>query len=223
LSSASQQGTGATKAGTVVVTGATGDAGRAICATLTASGVSVVAVGSDLGRLEGVAASSRFVCDLTDAAATLELATRVRAKIGQVDGLVHLVGGWRAGHEADDWDWLEPRVLTTLRLTTLAFHDDLTAAPAGRLVTIGSTSAAKPTWSGANYATLKTAADAWMASIASGWRKAGTAAAVTLMVSSIGGDGTPVADLAARVATLWDESADILNGAHLDLTGPFQP
>ena len=202
----------------VVVTGATGDAGRAICATLTAAGTTVVAVGSDRGRLESVTASSRFVCDLTDAAATLELTTRVRAEVGEIDGLVHLVGGWRAGHEADDWDWLEPRVLTTLRLTTLAFHDDLTAAPAGRLVTIGSTSAARPTWGGANYATLKTAADAWIAAIASGWRKAGTAAAVTLVVSSIGGTGTPVETLAARVVTLWDEGADILNGSHLDLT-----
>ncbi|HEX3680598.1 MAG TPA: SDR family NAD(P)-dependent oxidoreductase [Galbitalea sp.] len=202
----------------VIVTGATGDAGRAICATLTAAGVTVVAVGSDADRLESVAASFRFECDLTDATATHSLATRVREEVGRPDGLVHLVGGWRAGHEAEDWDWLEPRLLTTLRLTTLAFHDDLTTAPAGRLVTIGSTSAAKPTWSGANYATLKTAADVWVGAIASGWRKAGTAAAVTLLVSSIGGDGTPVESLAARVATLWDEGADALNGARVDLT-----
>ncbi|HEX4400520.1 MAG TPA: SDR family NAD(P)-dependent oxidoreductase [Galbitalea sp.] len=202
----------------VVVTGATGDAGRAICATLTAAGVAVVAVGSDAERLESVAASFRFVCDLTDATATLSLATRVREQVGGPDGLVHLVGGWRAGHETVDWDWLEPRLLTTLRLTTLAFHDDLSTSPAGRLVTIGSTAAAKPTWGGANYATLKTAADAWVAAIASGWRKAGTAAAVTLLVSSIGGDGTPAESLAARVATLWDEGADILNGARVDLT-----
>jgi 3-oxoacyl-[acyl-carrier protein] reductase len=202
----------------VVVTGSTGDAGRAICASLTAAGVTVIAVGSDASRLESVTASARFVCDLTDAAATRALATRVRDEVGRPDGLVHLVGGWRAGHETEDWDRLEPRLLTTLRLTTLAFHDDLTAARAGRLVTIGSTSAAKPTWSGANYATLKTAADAWVAAIASGWRKAGTAAAVTLLVSSIGGDGTPVETLAARVATLWDEGADILNGARIDLT-----
>lgn len=135
-----------------------------------------------------------------------------------MDGLVHLVGGWRAGHETEDWDWLEPRLLTTLRLATLAFHDDLTASPVGRLVAIGSTSASTPTWSGANYAVLKTAADAWVASVASGWRKAGTAAAVTLVVSSIGRTGTPVDALAARVASLWAERADALNGARIDLT-----
>ena len=205
---------------TVLVSGATGEAGRAVCTVLLAAGHTVVAVGSDAGRLESVDASFRFVCDLTDATATAGLATRVRAEVGSVDGLVHLVGGWRAGHEAEDWDWLEPRLLTSLRLTTLAFHDDLAASPSGRLVTIGSTSAAKPTWGGANYATLKTAADAWMAAIASGWRKAGTAAAVTLVVTSLGDGGTPVERVAARIGTLWTEEPAILNGAHIDLSVP---
>jgi 3-oxoacyl-[acyl-carrier protein] reductase len=203
---------------TVVVTGATGEAGRAVCTALLAAGHSVVAVGSDLARLQTVDASARFVCDLTDAVATADLATRVRAEVGSVDGLVHLVGGWRAGHDPDDWDWLEPRLLTTLRLTTLAFHDDLAGSPSGRLVAIGSTSAAKPTWSGANYATLKTAADAWVASVASGWRKAGTAAAVTLLVTSLGDGGTPVERVAKRIATLWSEDAAILNGSRIDLS-----
>jgi 3-oxoacyl-[acyl-carrier protein] reductase len=201
----------------VVVTGATGDAGRAVCTALLAAGNTVVAVGSDAGRLESVNASFRFVCDLTDATAMADLKTRVHAKVGRVDGLVHLVGGWRAGHDPEDWEWLEPRLLTSLRLTTLAFHDDLTASPAGRLVTIGSTSAAKPTWSGANYATLKTAADVWTAAIASGWRKAGTAAAVTLLVTSLGGDGTPVDAIAARIASVWDVPAESLNGARIPL------
>jgi 3-oxoacyl-[acyl-carrier protein] reductase len=93
-----------------------------------------------------------------------------------------------------------------------------TASSVGRLVTIGSSSAAKPTWGGANYATLKTAADAWVSAIASGWRKAGTAAAVTLVVTSIGGDGTPVDRIASRIDTMWAEDASTLNGAHLDLT-----
>jgi 3-oxoacyl-[acyl-carrier protein] reductase len=202
----------------VVVTGATGEAGRAVRATLTSAGFSVAAVGSDAGRLETVSATSRFVCDLTDAAATLDLATHVRAEVGPADGVVHLVGGWRPGHEAEDWDWLEPRLLTTLRYVTLAFHDDLTTSSAGRLVTIGSTSAAKPTWSGANYSTLKTAADAWVSGVASGWRKAGTAAAVTLLVKSLGPDGTPVDAVAARIASMWTEDAASLNGEYFDLS-----
>jgi 3-oxoacyl-[acyl-carrier protein] reductase len=202
----------------VVVTGATGELGRAVCATLSDTGITVVAVGSDPGRLDGVPAAARYVCDLADVDATFDLGSRVRGEVAPVDGLVHLVGGWRAGHEVADWDWLEPRILTTLRLTTLAFHDDLTASPAGRLVTVGSTSTAKPTWGGANYSTLKSAADAWVAGIASGWRKAGTAAAVTLVVTSLGDGGTPIAAAANRVATLWTEDAVILNGSRIDLS-----
>jgi 3-oxoacyl-[acyl-carrier protein] reductase len=203
---------------TIVVTGATGETGRAVCSALLAAGNTVIAVGSDAGRLASVDATARYVCDLTDAAATTALATQVREEVGPPDGLVHLVGGWRGGHENDDWEWLEPRVLTTLRLATLAFHDALTASSAGRLVVIGSASAAKPTWSGANYSVLKAAADAWMSAVASGWRKAGTAAAITLVVKSIGGDGTPVDDLVEAILPLWDEPAADLNGARLDLT-----
>ena len=200
-----------------VVTGATGDAGRAVCAALLAAGQTVVAVGLDPDRLESVDASLRLVCDLTDATATQDLAARVRADVGPVDGLVHLVGGWRAGHEAADWDWLEPRLLTSLRLATLAFHEDLTTSRAGRLFTIGSTSAAKPTWGGANYATLKVAADAWVAGVASGWRKAGTAAAVTLVVTSLGDDATPVELVASRILALFTADPGTLNGLREDL------
>jgi NAD(P)-dependent dehydrogenase (short-subunit alcohol dehydrogenase family) len=181
----------------------------------------VVAFGSDDARLATVEATHRFTCDLTDVAATADLAARVREEVGPVDGLVHLVGGWRPGHSNDDWAWLEPRLLTTLRAATLAFHDDLTAAPAGRLVVIGSASAARPTWSGANYAVLKAAGDAWVGGIASGWRKAGTAAAVTFVVKSLssdGGDGTPVGALAHAILPLWDRPAAELNGVHIDLT-----
>jgi 3-oxoacyl-[acyl-carrier protein] reductase len=203
---------------TVVVTGATGEAGRAASTVLLAAGHSVVAVGSDQGRLETVDATVRFVCDLADAASTLALAARVRDEVAQPDALIHLVGGWRGGHETEDWDWLEPRILTTLRNATLAFHDDLTASSDGRLVVVGSTSAAKPTWSGANYATLKTAANAWTQAIASGWRKAGTAAAVTLLVKSIGPDGTSAETLASEITKVLGQDASEINGTAIDLS-----
>ncbi len=200
------------------MTGATGDAGRATCSALAAAGHRVVAVGSDSLRLGDVDASWRYVCDLTDAGDVQKLAASIRQQEGGVDALVHLVGGWRAGNGVDDWTWLEPRILTTLRLTTLALIDDLTASPVGRLITIGSTSASKPTWSGANYATLKAAASAWVASVASGWRKAGTGAAIELLVTSIGGDGTPTDVIAARIVELMRSGSAEFNGSRIDLS-----
>ncbi|MCU1528060.1 MAG: oxidoreductase [Frondihabitans sp.] len=202
----------------VVVTGATGDAGRAVCAALVRSGETVVAVGSDEGRLASVDASARFVADLADVSSTESLAARVRAEVGRVDGLVHLVGGWRGGQTDADFLWLERRILTTLRYATLAFRDDLSASPAGRLAIVGSSSAAKPTWSNAAYATVKSAADAWIRAVASGWRKGGTAAAVTLVVTTIGDGGTPPSAVAEAVTGLWSRPAGELNGTRLDLT-----
>lgn len=201
----------------IVVTGATGATGRAVCDALGSAGHHVLAVGTDAGRLESVTATARYGADVADFDATRELAERIRGEHGGVDGLVHLVGGWRKGNAPGEWDWLERRLLTSLRSATLAFHDVLSASPAGRLVVIGSASAASPTWGGANYAVLKTAADAWVAAVASGWRKTGTAAAVTLVVSSLGEGGTPVAAVADAIMPLWDVAAPGLNGTHIDL------
>ena len=189
-----------------------------MCSVLVGAGHIVAAVSSDAERLASVDATSTHVCDLTNFTATTQLAAHVGADHGTIDGLVHLVGGWRGGHEPADWDWLEPRILTTLRNATLAFHDELTASDAGRLVTVGSIAAAKPTWGGANYTVLKSAGDAWVAAVASGWRKGGTAAAVTFEVQSLGGDGTPVETLAANILPLWESSATEVNGTRIDLT-----
>lgn len=207
----------------IVVTGATGEAGRAVCRMLLTAGHLVVAVGTDAGRLAGVDASSRHVAELTSPAQAERLAAEVRAEFGPVDGVVHLVGGWRAGQADSDFAWLESRILDTLRHTSLAFRDDLTSAEHGRFVTIGSTSADKPTWSNANYATVKSAADAWVRALASGWRKEGRAAAVTLAVSSIGSDGggaTSPDTVAEAILPLWSEPAASVNGLRIDLTPP---
>ncbi len=204
----------------VVVTGATGAAGRAVCERLVRDGFRVAAVGRDADRLAEVAATSRHARDLTVLDEARRLADEVRVEHGLVDGVVHLVGGWRAGSDPEGWDWLEPRLLTSLRNATLAFHDDLSSSEAGRLVIIGSTSVSSPTWSNANYATLKAAAETWVAAVASGWRKGGTAAAVTFVVSLLGDDGTPVADVATAVAEVWDQPAGDLNGMQISLVPP---
>ncbi len=203
----------------VLIAGASSEAGRATAAALGAAGARVVAVGSNAERLAEVPAAARYVCDLLDATAVAELAERVRAELGPVDGLLHLVGGWRAGRAEDDWGWLNGRIVTTLRNTTLAFRDDLLASPAGRLAIVGSTAVDQPTWSNANYAAAKAAAETWVAALASGWAKAGTAAATCFVIRSLGekeGD-TSVELLATVLAGLWDAPADNINGARIPL------
>ena len=60
-------------------------------------------------------------------------------RFGRVDGLMHLVGGWRGGEPLRtaplaDWDLLHDLLIRTVQHTTRAFHDALVASPAGRFV-----------------------------------------------------------------------------------------
>lgn len=202
----------------ILVAGASSDSGRAVATRLTDAGARVLAVSSRLRRLAETPAVSRYECDLSSPSGVDRLASRIHSEHGPVDGVVHLVGGWRAGRADDDWAWLESRVVETFRNTSRTFFEDLASSSAGRLVMISSTVVQSPTWSNANYAAAKSAAEAWGRGAASGFAKGGRAASVILVVRSLGHDGTPVATLADRIATLWDEPAAELNGARIDLT-----
>ncbi|WAB84404.1 SDR family NAD(P)-dependent oxidoreductase [Microcella daejeonensis] len=203
---------------TVLVAGAGGTAGRAVCAALAAGGAHVVALGSRAASLTGVAAAESHAIDLADPDAVAALAADIRARRGGVDGLVHLVGGWRGGAGEADWEWLERRVLTTLRVTSRELRDDLSASSAGRLVAVSSASVAEPRWGMANYVTLKAAVETWMAALATGWRVKGTpTAAITFVVRSLDGDGEVVDALAESIAALWELPHAQLNGALVSL------
>jgi NADP-dependent 3-hydroxy acid dehydrogenase YdfG len=204
----------------VLLAGATSDAGLAAARALLDAGARVIATGRDRAKLDALADSvpgiSTDLVDLTDEAAVDELAPRVRTSIGPIDGLLHLVGGFRRGDgipgQSDaDWDALVSS-LTALRHVSRAFYPDLVASPAGRLAIVSSTSATKPHRNTANYSTVKAAAEAWTAAVASGFSADAPekAAAVTFAVSSLAGvEGT----LASRFVGLWDEDANALNGS----------
>ena len=205
----------------IVVTGAGGALGRLVCELLDARGAIVVAVGSDARHLETVEGSEHFECDLSNRSAVTELADVVRSQFGHVDGVLHLVGGWRGGSDPDDFDWLERRLLTTLRYVTLAFADDLASSSSGRLAIVSSTGVDAPTWGNANYVALKAASEAWLRALAAQWRRsAHTAAAVSFVVKAIGdSEGYTTADqLAENLAALWNADATSINGARIVLT-----
>ncbi|MET1053102.1 MAG: SDR family NAD(P)-dependent oxidoreductase [Mycetocola sp.] len=195
---------------TVLIAGATSAAGVAVCRALADAGARVLAVGSDADRMqsltETVPDAAGFVCDLADLGAVERLAERIHAD-HRVDGLIHLVGGWRgggglAGQTDEDWEFLDRRVLTTLRNTTRVFVDDLSASDAGRLVIVSSTSVDAPAPGGANYAAVKSAAETWVRAIARGFTKTAPAASVTIFVVKAL-DGLE-SRLATEVVALWD-------------------
>lgn len=211
----------------VVIAGATSAAGRTVARALVDAGARVVVVGSHQGRLDELEVEIPGVigerADLTDGDDVLELAMRVHAKVGDVDGIVHLVGGWRGGggipgQTEEDYRLLE-RSFTALRYVSRVFWDDLTASDAGRVAIVSSTTVEKPTAGGANYAAVKAASESWMRSLADGFAKAGApAAAVTFRVKALAGLESRLAD---EVVALWaaDAAASDLNGRVTTLEG----
>jgi len=210
---------------TVLVAGASSAAGVAVAAALARAGARVLAVGSNQDRLQRVLKvvpqASVYECDLADFAAVITLAATVHAEHGPIDGLVHLVGGWRGGGGLDgqtdeDWAFLHQHVVTTLRNTTRAFNTDLLASFTGRLAIVSSVTVDAPTPGGANYASAKAAAETWTRAVGHGFAKSGdTAAAVIFAVRALEGLESR---LAADVVGLWDSPADVLNNTRRILT-----
>ncbi|WP_270889555.1 SDR family NAD(P)-dependent oxidoreductase [Pedococcus sp. 5OH_020] len=178
----------------VVVAGAGGSAGPPLVQRLASAGATVVALDSSQERAEQVVAAAReatgsdrveaHAVDLLDAAATADLASDVVARHGRVDGLAHLVGGWRGGvHLAEepleDWDLLHDLLIRTLLHTSRAFHDALKASPRGRLVLISTVQAQAPVSTNAMYGAAKAAAEAWTLAVADSF--AGTDAAALIL------------------------------------------
>ncbi|WP_322410174.1 SDR family oxidoreductase [Microbacterium invictum] len=186
----------------VLLAGGTSTVGRRAAEALTVAGARVVVAGRDPEKLAALAAEVPGIAtetvDLTDEAAVTALAEKVHTAHGRVDGILHLVGGWRgggglAGQSDPDYRVLETS-LTALRHTTRAFYDDLVASPAGRLAMISSTAVARPLAGGANYAAVKAASEAWTRAVAQGFAKAArdagepaSSAAVIFRVKSLEG------------------------------------
>ncbi|MGK5632089.1 SDR family NAD(P)-dependent oxidoreductase [Streptomyces sp. URMC 123] len=246
-----QNGRGALDGAVVAVAGAGGPAGRATLARLAEAGATVVGADADPERLAEAVDNARYArggaavtgetVDLLDLDATRAWADRTEKEFGRVDGLVHLVGGWRGAKTFPDapladWDHLHNLLIRTVQHTSLAFHDALQRAGRGRYVLISAAGAAKPTAGNASYAAAKAAAEAWTLALADSFRKAGgegepPAAATILVVKALVHDAmraerpnakfagfTDVTELAEAIAGVWDRPAEEVNGTRLWLT-----
>ena len=216
----------------VLLAGATSASGLAAARVLAGDGARVVAVGRHRAKLAALADAvpdARLeVCDLADQAAVGALAERIHATDGRVDGVLHLVGGWRgggglAGQTDADYRELESS-FTALRHVSRAFDEDLRASDAGRLAVVSSTAVARPLAGGANYAAVKAATEAWARAVAQGFAKAARdakqplrAASVVFRVKSLAGLEDA---LAQRFAGLFVSQADDINDTVVELTGP---
>ncbi|MFD4996802.1 SDR family NAD(P)-dependent oxidoreductase [Streptomyces buecherae] len=248
---AAAQGRGALEGAVVAVAGAAGPAGRAALLRLAEGGATVVAADADAARLAEAVDAARYAhggatvtgdtVDLLDPLAAREWATRTEKEFGRVDGLVHLVGGWRgsatfAETDLDDWNLLHDLLVRTVQHTSLAFHDGLRRSNNGRYLLISAAGASKPTAGNAAYSAAKAAAEAWTLALADAFRKEGgeagpSSAAAILVVKALVHDAmraerpnakfagfTDVKELADAIAGVWEQPAREVNGNRLWLT-----
>lgn len=206
---------------TVLLAGATSASGLAVAAALIEAGARVIATGRSAERLQPLRAigADVEVADATSLKAMTALATR----IGAVDAVIPLVGGWRgggglAGQTDADFEALLP-ALQAVRATSRAFDGALRDSDAGRFAIVSSTAVARPLAGGADYAAVKAASEAWTRAVAHGFAKAARDAGEPLRAASVvfRAKALDPASLAPAVLALWDADAADLNDRVLEL------
>ena len=201
----------------VVVVDSRAEAADLVVAALVASGASAEGHGIDLLDVDSVTA----------------LRDDLVSRLGTVDVLVHLVGGWRGSKtleltSVENWDALHPPIVGTLAVLTAVFGAMVKESDRGRVIMVTSTAAARPTAGNIAYAAAKSAAEAWMKGVAS-FFEGSAAASVTIAVKALLTEAmvtedparawpgyTHVRDLASTIASVVAGPAQ--NGSRLDLT-----
>jgi len=226
------------------IAGIGGGLGPLVAARLARAGAAVAGTDRDQARIDEVRdqlglPAERWdgrAVDLLDEEAARAWCAALLERFGRVDGLLHLVGGWRGGqplHEAPlaDWELLHDLLIRTVQHTTRPFHDALLGSEQGRFVLVSAKQAQAPSNSNAAYAAAKAAAEAWTLALADGF--AGSAATANIVVvdailtprmreESPDGDFssfTPAEHIAEAIAFLCSDAAAETNGQRLSLTG----
>lgn len=225
----------------IAIAGVGGGLGPVVAERLSAAGATVCGCDRNQARVDEIGAElpeerwdGRAV-DLLDEASTRAWCAALVERFGRVDGLLHLVGGWRGGqplHEAplEDWELLHDLLIRTVQHTSRAFHDALLAGDHGRFVLVSAKQAQAPSNSNAAYAAAKAAAEAWALALADGFK--GTSATANIVVVDAiltprmraedpGGDFatfTPAEHLAEAIAFICSDAAGKMNGQRLGLT-----
>ena len=225
----------------IAVAGGAGNLGPTVVRRLAEAGSRVYVCGRDRAALDALAAEiaepiETDVVDLLDAEATEAWATELASRHGRIDGLVHLVGGWRGGTPIedaplDDWDFLSPLLVRTAAHATQAFAPHLMSSGHGRFVLVSSSQAQAPTHPNAVYAAAKAASETWALALADRFKGTGATANVVVVGAILTpqmraespdkdfSTFTPAEEIADAVAYLCSDAPASMNGQRVTLRG----
>ena len=226
----------------IAIAGAAGGLGPTVARRLADDGATIAATDRDQGRLDQLGSelglpSERFdgrTVDLLSEDAAHDWASSLGERFGRVDGLLHLVGGWKGGDPIattplEDYEWLHDLLVHTVQHTTRAFYEQLAASPAGRFVLVSSSQAQRPNGTNASYAATKAAAESWTLALADSFEETDATANI-IVVNAIltprmreeSPDKkfptfTPAEALADAIRFVVSDSAAKMNGKRLEL------
>jgi NAD(P)-dependent dehydrogenase (short-subunit alcohol dehydrogenase family) len=225
----------------LAIAGATGNLGPTVVRRLAGAGARLSLSGRDRSSLEALAEEAGGeteveVVDLLDADSTRAWADALAERHGRVDGLVHLVGGWRGGtpieeSPREDWEALASLLIDTLQSASQAFAPHLLASGSGRFVIVGAGQAQAPTHKNAAYAAAKAAAEAWTLALADRFKGSGATANIVVVGSILTPEMreespdkdystfTPAEAIADAIAYVCSDAAAQMNGQRLTLRG----
>jgi NAD(P)-dependent dehydrogenase (short-subunit alcohol dehydrogenase family) len=229
--------------GRVLITGAAGALGRSVVTRFLEEGDRVLAVDADQGSLDGLSslASSHLPIDSlttrrTDLTSTDDVAA-LFAEAGDLDAVVHLVGGFRWGRIADlsdrDWSFL---LALNLETTFRVFRETarrFDAARGGSLVAVSAPAGVLGEAGVGAYAATKAGVLRLVESLARELAPSGARANAVLpgtMDTPANRAAMPEADPAQWVATgavasvihfLTTPAASAVNGAAVRVPGPI--
>src|SRR5215208_6729134 len=226
----------------IAIAGAAGGLGPTVARRLADDGAIIAATDRHQERLDELASElglpeDRYdgqVVDLLSEDAAREWCQALVERFGQVDALLHLVGGWKGGDPIastplEDYEWLHDLLVHTVQHTSRAFYDQLAASDNGRFVLVSTSQAQKPEGTNASYAATKAAAESWTLALADSLKDT-SATANIIVVNAIltprmrEADPdkefptfTSAEDLADAIRFVVGDSAAKMNGKRLEL------
>lgn len=225
----------------IAVAGGAGNLGPTVVRRLAEQGSRPCVCGRDRAALDKLAAEAdtieTAVVDLLDDAATKDWASDLAARHdSRIDGLVHLVGGWRGGTPIEDapledWDFLSALLVRTVQNATQAFAGPLMESGRGRFVLVSAGQAQAPTHPNAAYAAAKAAAETWTLALADRFKGSGATANIVVVGSIVTpqmraespakdfSTFTPAEEIAEAIAYLSSDAAASMNGQRITLRG----